>query len=491
MSGCAPKAAAGAHGEKIHIAIDPVTRIEGHLKAEVTVENGKVVDAKVTGGMFRGFENILTGRDPRDAAQITQRICGVCPTAHSTASCRALDDAFKVKLTTNGRITRNLILGANYLQSHILHFYHLAALDYVDAAAVVGKVAPFAPKYDKPDLRLPPAINKAAVGQYVDALEMRRICHEMVALFGGKMPHVSGQVVGGTTEIPTKEKIEAYKTRFLQVKKFIEETYVPTVYLVGSVYKDLLTQGVGYKNCIAFGVFPQDDDNKTYLLKPGVYIEGKDMPMDAAKIKEYVKYSWYDDSCTGLHPSKGKTKTDVSKPGAYSFVKSPRYMDKPVEAGPAARMWIENPELSPVGKKQLKDLFGLTAVKFRDLKDLAFSIMGRHVARAEEAYMVAQAIDKWLTKVTPGAETFVPCEIPMEAEGLGLTEAARGALLHYIQIKDKKVANYQIVAATIWNCNPRDDMGQRGPVEQALIGVLVPDVNNPVNVARTIRAFDP
>ena len=188
MSGCAPKKAAGAHGGKVHIAIDPVTRIEGHLKAEVVVENGKVVDAKLTGGMFRGFENILKGRDPRDASQIVQRICGVCPTAHSTASCRALDKAFKVKLTTNGRVTRNLIFGANYLQSHILHFYHLAALDYVDAGKVVGKVAPFVPRFEKPDLRLPEAINKVAVDQYVKALEMRRICHEMVAMFGGKMP---------------------------------------------------------------------------------------------------------------------------------------------------------------------------------------------------------------------------------------------------------------------------------------------------------------
>jgi hydrogenase large subunit len=491
MSGCAPKKAAGAHGGKVHIAIDPVTRIEGHLKAEVVVENGKVVDAKLTGGMFRGFENILKGRDPRDASQIVQRICGVCPTAHSTASCRALDKAFKVKLTTNGRLTRNLIFGANYLQSHILHFYHLAALDYVDAGKVVGKVAPFVPRFEKPDLRLPEAINKVAVDQYVKALEMRRICHEMVAMFGGKMPHVSGQVVGGTTEIPTKEKLDAYKSRFAEVKKFVDDVYVPTVYLVGSVYPDLLKEGVGYKNALAFGVFPMDDDEKKFLFKAGAYVDGKDVPFDAAKIKEYVKYSWYDDSCTGLHPSKGKTVPDAGKPGAYSFVKAPRYMDKPCEVGPAARMWVENPDLSPMGQKALKDLFKLDAKKFRDLGDMAFSIMGRHVARAEETYWTAVAIEKWLTEVKPGVETFVAAPIPAEAEGTGFTEAPRGSLLHYVQIKDQKIENYQIVSATLWNANPRDDMGQRGPIEEALIGVNVKDIDNPVNVARVIRSFDP
>ncbi|HKK34477.1 MAG TPA: nickel-dependent hydrogenase large subunit, partial [Desulfomicrobiaceae bacterium] len=175
-----------AAGKKIKVAIDPVSRIEGHLKVEVEVKDGKVVDARCTGGMFRGFENILRGRDPRDASQLTQRICGVCPTAHATASVRALDDAFGVKLTSNGRIARNLILGANYLQSHILHFYHLAALDYVNGP----DVAPFVPRYEKNDVRLSPEQNQIGVDQYLKALEIRRICHEMVALLGGKMPHV-------------------------------------------------------------------------------------------------------------------------------------------------------------------------------------------------------------------------------------------------------------------------------------------------------------
>ena len=476
-------------GKSVKIAIDPVTRIEGHLKVEVKVEDGKVVDAWTTGGMFRGFETILIGRDPRDATQIVQRICGVCPTAHSTASCMALDEAFEAQLTTNGRVTRNLIFGANYLQSHVLHFYHLAALDYVAGP----ETAPFVPRYEKSDLRLDPEINKIAVDQYLEALNVRMVCHEMVALFGGKMPHVSGQVVGGTTEVPSKEKLAEYTKRFKDVQKFINETYVPTVYLIGKVYSDLLAVGQGYRNCISYGVFPLNDESTEFLHKPGVYVDGEFKELAPGLIKEYVRYSWFDPSCGNVHPSQGKTIPQRDKEGAYSFIKSPRYDGKACEAGPLARMWITNPELSPMGKKQLKDLFGLDAERFRDLgEDIAFSVMGRHVARAEEAWLVAQAIEeRWLKEVAADKPVFVSAPIPEKAEGMGLTEAPRGSLLHYINIQDKKIANYQAVPATIWNFNPRDDMKQRGPVEEALIGIPVPDPKNPVNVGRLVRAFDP
>lgn len=464
----------------IKVAIDPISRIEGHLKVEVEVKDGVVADARVFGGMYRGFEQILIGRDPRDASQITQRICGVCPTAHATASALALDDAFKVKLTPNGRIARNLILGANFLQSHVLHFYHLAALDYVNGP----DVAPFVPRYAKNDVRVSKEINDVAVGQYLEALEIRKICHEMVALLGGKMPHVQGIMVGGTTEIPTREVLNAFAERFKVVKKFVMEKYIPIVYLLAGPYGDLLKTGGGYKNCISWGGFPMDDAGNN-LLKQGVYTDGKDYKVDTDLIKEYVKYSYFDDATTGLNPKQGKTIPNPDKKGAYSFIKAPRYNGKPHEGGPLARMWITNPELSKIGQDKLG------VKRMRDIGDAAFSILGRHVARAEETAIVADAVEQWLQEAQPGKETFVSAPIPDKAEGLGLTEAPRGALLHYIDIKDKKIANYQITSATIWNANPMDDMGQRGPMEQALIGVPVPDPENPVNVGRLIRSFDP
>lgn len=471
---------------KTTISIDPVTRIEGHLKAEVVVENGAVVDAKLEGGMYRGFETILRGRDPRDAAQIVQRICGVCPASHATAAVLAVEDASGAKITENARITRNLITGANYVQSHILHFYHLTAQDFVQGP----NTAPFVPRFRDSDLRLNSAVNKVAVDQYIEALDVRRICHEMVAMFGGRMPHIQSHVVGGTTEIPSKEKLVEYAARFQKARAFVMEKYIPVVYTVGAEYKDLFDVAHGFKSAVAMGVFPMGDGST--LLKAGVYKDGKDFPFEPEKIKEYVKYSWFEDGTTGLHYSDGKTIPAPGKEGAYSFVKAPRYDGATLEVGPLARMWVTNPELSPVGQKMLKEKFGINAKNFRDIgEDLAFSLMGRHVARAEETYVLVNAIEGWLKEIKAGEETYTPVEIPSNCEGTGFTEAPRGALIHFIKIKDDVIDNYQIISASLWNCAPRDDNGQRGAIEEALIGVPVADIANPVNVARVIRAFDP
>ena len=467
------------------LIISPVTRIEGHLKIEVDMEGGKVVDAKSSGTMYRGIENILKGRDPRDASQITQRICGVCPTAHGTAAVRCLDNAFKIKPPTNGRIIRNLIFGSDYLMSHILHFYHLVALDYVKGP----DTQPFIPRYEG-DYRLDPKTNQVAVNQYIKALDIKQKTHQMVALFGGKAPIAYGMVAGGATEVPTVDKMISLKWRLKEIQEFIDGTYVPTVYLVAGAYKDLFSVGVGCKNLVSFGVFPLDDDEKTFLLKPGSYTQGKDLPLDQTQIREYVKYSNYPDSTTGLHPSKGKTVWVPDKKNAYSYIKAPRYRELPHEGGPLARMWVTNPVLS----KHANKFLGIDAkkeIRFRDLGDKAFSILGRIAARAEECKLVADAMDKWIGQLKPGAPSWTKVEIPKEADGFGLTEAPRGALGHWISIKDQKIDNYQVVAATIWNACPRDDKGNRGPIEQALIGTPVPDIKNPFNIVRVVRSFDP
>lgn len=473
---------------KATIAIDPVTRIEGHLKAEVVVENGKVVDAKLSGGMYRGFESILRGRHPRDAAQIVQRICGVCPTAHATAASIALEKASKTKVPANGRITRNLTLGANYIQSHLLHFYHLAGQDFIQGP----DTAPFTPRYAKPDLRLPASVNAVGVDQYIEALEVRAVCHEMVALFGGRMPHVHGILAGGAAEIPTKEKLVEYAARFKKVRKFVEEKYLPVVYLIGSQYKDLGSFGQGYRGALCVGVFPLDDEGKDFVFKPGIYRDGKDIPFDVKKVTEDVKFSWFDDSTSGKPFTKGQNVLDMDKPEAYSFVKAPLYDGKPLEVGPLARMWVNNKPVSPIGQKLFKEYFGLNVVKFRDMgEDLAFSLLGRHIARAEETYDMLGVLEGFMREVHAGEETFVMPEIQGDSEGFGFTEAPRGSLMHFTKVKNGKIDNYQIVSATLWNCAPRNDAGMRGALEEALVGVPVPDIENPVNVARLIRAFDP
>lgn len=474
--------------QQVTIAIDPVTRIEGHLKASVVVEGGKVVDAHLSGGMYRGFETILKGRDPRDASQITQRICGVCPVSHALAASMALENVVGITPPHNGRITRNLMQGANFLQSHILSFYHLAGQDFIQGP----DTPPFVPRYANPDLRLDAKLNAVGLDEYLEALNVRRTCHEMVALFGGRMPHVHGILAGGTAAKPTAEQIREFTTRFRGVREFVEKKYVPIVYLVASQYKDLCDMAPGYATALCMGVFPTTDEGLDFIFKSGAYYEGKDHPFDPQQIMEYVKYSWFDDSASGRMFNNGQTVVNVNKAGAYSFSKAPRYDGHAMEVGPHARMWINNTPLSPMGQQLAKQYFGIDAKNTRDLGEgFIFSIMGRHLARAEEAYVIAVAIEKWLTEVKAEGETFRTFTIPATGEGYACTEAPRGSLLHYVNLADHKINNYQILPATLWNCGPRDDAGKRGPVEQALMGVAVPDAKSPVNVGRLIRAFDP
>ena len=252
------------------ILIDPITRIEGHLAIEAVVDDGIVKEVKSAGTLFRGFEIILKGRDPRDASRITQRICGVCPASHAKASAMNLDSAFGLsdKIPDNGRIIRNLILGANFLQSHILHFYHLAALDYADAKEAVGELAPFVPRYEG-DYRLPASVNQSAVSHYLTALNIRRQAHEMLAIFGGKMPHNIGVIAGGVTERPTEDKIIDFLWRLNEIREFIDSAYIPDVLAVAKSYDDYFAIGVGCKNLLAYGGFELTDG---MLLESGTVI---------------------------------------------------------------------------------------------------------------------------------------------------------------------------------------------------------------------------
>jgi hydrogenase large subunit len=469
------------------IVVDPVTRIEGHLKIEVEVEGGKVVDARSTGTLWRGWEVILQGRDPRDASQIAQRICGVCPTAHSMASSRCLDDAFGVKIPTNGRLIRNLIFGSNFIQSHVLHFFHLTALDYVKGP----NVAPFVPRYEGSNFyRLDQATNEEAVRRYLKALQIRNEAHQMLAVFGGHMPHVSGIVAGGATEIPTVDKVTNFLWRLRELQEFIDEVYLPTVYLVASAYKDYLSIGTGCKNFLCYGLFDLDDEGSQKLFPAGVFVDGKLLPLDPTKISEDVKHAWYKDETSGLHPSAGATVPDARKPNGYTWLKAPRYDGRPVEVGPLARAWIANPVLS----KHANAFLGVgpdQEVRFRDLGEAAFSVLGRHAARAEECRVVAYAMEKWLSELKMGERSSVTVKVPQESKGAGMTDAPRGALGHWISIQGGKIDNYQAVVPTTWNSGPRDDKGVPGPMEQALLGTQVSDPDHPIELVRVVRSFDP
>jgi hydrogenase large subunit len=501
------------------IVIDPVTRIEGHLKIEAVIEGGVVKDAKSSGTLFRGFELLLRGRDPFDAQHITQRICGVCPTAHAMASTLNLDSAFGIadKITDNGRIVRNLIQGANYIMSHVIHFYHLAALDYVDVTKVAkydgndpalvsvrdfvmraldagdkAMLGPFWPRYEG-DYRLPDEVDQAAVAHYVQALDMRRLAHEMSAIFSGKMPHNVGIVPGGATEPPTVDKIANYLWKLQQLREFIDNVYVPDVLAVAGVYSDYFEIGKGCGNLLSYGVFDLEANGTDLSKRDRLLNQGttsvNDLtyhPLDPSKITEDVKNSWYK-SKSGLNPSNGETDPDREKEGAYSWIKSPRYDGKVYEVGPLARMAVTYVKGNPTVQKLIND----TLAGFKASPAALFSVLGRHAARALECKFVADSMPGWLLELKLGEPVFTEWQTPDTAEGMGLWEAPRGSVGHWIEIKDSKIAHYQCVNPTSWNASPRDDQGQPGPIEQALIGTKVKDESNPFELVRIVRSFDP
>ena len=493
------------------ITIDPVTRIEGHLKIEIEVEDGKVADARCSGEMFRGIERILRGRNPVDANQITQRICGVCPASHAQASSLTLDSAFGVTPPDNGRLIRNLILGANYLQSHILHFYHLAALDFVDITAVLNytgndpelnrikawakvevdsgdssAVAPFLPRYQG-DYITDTEVNLAAIDHYLKALEMRKKAHEMLTIFGGRMPHAVSVVPGGATEQVTVDKITAYSSRLREIQDFVENVYIPDVLAVAALYPGYFEIGKGCGNLLAYGVFEEDQTGTAKLLPSGTYINGEVGEFSAEKIAEHVKHSKYS-SASDLHPSQGETEPNANKDQAYSWLKAPRYAGNVVEVGPLARVGVAH--LTGASEPLSKMVTDVLA-RFNAPVAALFSVLGRHAARALESKIIADRCAEWVMQLRPGQPVHTAYKIPSEGEGVGLTEAPRGALGHWISVANKRIDRYQCVVPTTWNAGPRDDKEKTGPMEQALIGTPIADAENPIEAVRVVRSFDP
>lgn len=451
------------------IKIDPVTRIEGHLAVEVTVDtvNGvqQITDAKSNGTVFRGFEAILQGHNPHDAPIFTARICGVCPISHAMASSLAIEAAFGITPTDNGRIIRNLILGANYIQSHILHFYHLAALDYIDTTGIID-ISPWGPRFVTPDM-VKGATAQALVNNYVKALEMRRKAHQMGAILGGRMPSSAALVPGGATDIPTAQNITSFRALLTELRTFINGTYIPDVNAVAGAFPQYYNIGRGSGNLLAYGVFDLNAAGTSKLLKRGRITNGTAAAVDTAQITEYVKYSKYTAASGNLNPANGNTVPDAAKAGAYSWLKAPRYLNLVHEVGPLARMYVNGDYTRGI------------------------SALDRIAARAHETKKVADAMDGWLNQIVIGGPVCKYAAIPTSASGIGLTEAARGALGHWMTITNRNIGRYQVITPTNWNASPKDDLEQRGPIEQALIGTPIANTTKPIEVLRVIHSFDP
>lgn len=448
--------------------IDPVTRIEGHLTVEVTVDTvggeQQVVDAKCSGVMFRGFEKILIGHDPLDAPHFTQRICGVCPVSHGMASCKNLESALEVAPPHNGRWMRNLVLGANFIQSHVLHFYHLAALDYINTTGILD-MAPWSHRYVTDDM-VTGSIAVDLVNHYVQALEIRRKAHQMGAVFGGKLPCSPSFVPGGCTESVTTDKVAQFRSLLTEIQTFIDSIYLPDITALASLFPEYYEIGQGCGNLLAFGVFDLNSNGINKLLRRGRYTNSATASVDPLEINEYVKYSWYSNP-DGLNPAVGQTDPDPDKTEAYSWIKSPRYSGIVHETGPLARMWVNGDYTRGI------------------------SVLDRLAARARETKKIADNMHFWLDELVAGAQTYANHTMPVAASGIGLTEAPRGALGHWIDITDSMIGRYQVVTPTAWNASPKDTFGQHGPMEQALITTPVIDIASPIEILRVIHSFDP
>ncbi|MGD9732724.1 MAG: nickel-dependent hydrogenase large subunit [Desulfamplus sp.] len=519
------------------ITIDPITRLEGHLKIEVEVENGKVKDAWSSGQMFRGIEMMLKGRDPRDAHHFVQRSCGVCTYVHALSSVKAVEDACKITIPDNARLVRNLMHGAQFQHDHIVHFYHLHALDWVDIVsalsadpkktealsanasgrpqksdyfkavqdklkAFVGseQLGPFNNGYwGHSAYKLPAEANLMAASHYLEALQLQAKAARMHAIFGGKNPHPQFLVVGGITSVGdlTVDRIKEFEDIWKETKDFVDNVYIPDLLAVASFYKDWAAIGGNNASFLAYGDFANDAAEKEKLLPAG-FIRNKvpveDMSPD--KITEDVTKGWYEKG-EAKHPYAGETKpiqgeVTYNTNDKYSWIKAPRYDGFAAEVGPLARVLVAYGKNAP-GVQALVDG---TLKKLGIGVDALFSTLGRTAARALETKIIGDAMGGWLealkSNIAKGdKKTYQPWTMPKTGKGFGLNDVPRGALGHWIEIADGKIKNYQYVVPSTWNFGPADAKGNKGPVEKALIGTPIADPSKPLEVLRTVHSYDP
>ncbi|MCI8305168.1 MAG: nickel-dependent hydrogenase large subunit, partial [Enterorhabdus sp.] len=525
--------------------IDPITRIEGHLRVEMEVENGKVADAWVSGGCFRGMELVVQNRTPEDAAQIVERICGVCPVSHAHASSIAGDKAYGITISNNARIIRNLLEGAQFLHSHILWLYNLAALDYVNplnaleanvddayglalekglalhsdlnqlydklgAFAQNGQLSIFSGNWFEADGGKAyvdaPEANLILTSHYLEALKMQARASEMAALLGGKMPHVMTSIPGGNMWVPTESKLDDLLAMAIEVRDWVNDTVLPDTLVLAELYPEAMTFGKGCGRYIAWGVFegqgwPYGDDYieqmKNRYLPMGV-LDEKFGVTDVQEnlIQEYMGHSWYqgDDTYTSPYFTTDPDFTEYDVKDRYTWVKCPTYDGKPMEAGSMSRIFAAYVRGVPFIKENVDAVLGLLGAKPGDLSAFQ-NTLGRTAIRQIETMYVADLMVEWVTELAEaikgGDSEYFRAPERTTGEGSGFWEAPRGALYHSEKVVDGKIEGYQIIIPSTWNLAPINAKGEHGPLEQALIGVPVADIEMPINALRTVHSFDP
>ena len=559
------------------VVVDPVTRIEGHLRVEVNLDDKNTIrNAVSTGTMWRGLEVILKGRDPRDAWAFTERICGVCTGTHALTSVRAVEDALGIQIPENANLIRNIMQLNLQVHDHLVHFYHLHALDWVDVVSALkadpkrtselaqsisswpnsspgyfrdiqnrlkkfvesGQLGPFANGYwGNPAYKLPPEANLMAVTHYLEALDFQKEIVKIHTIFGGKNPHPNWLVGGvpcpinvndvGAVGAINMERLNQVRYIAERAREFHEQVYIPDLLAIGGFYKDwLYGGGLSGKSMLSYGDIPRraNDTSAANLLLPrGAIINGDLSKIhsvdikDPEQVQEFVTHSWYKyaDETKGLHPWDGVTEPNyalgpnhkgtktrweaLDESAKYSWIKAPRWRGHAMEVGPLSRMVLGY--LQPKEFPWIRETIDGVLKKLDVPVTALFSTLGRTAARAiESLYCCDQqlaAIDQLVANIKAGdtatanVEKWEPSTWPKECKGAGFTEAPRGALGHWVKIRDGKIENYQCVVPTTWNGSPRDHKGQIGAFEASLMNTPLAKADQPLEILRTIHSFDP
>jgi Ni,Fe-hydrogenase I large subunit len=520
------------------VVIDPITRIEGHLRITVEVENGKVKDAWNTTTMFRGFEIFMETIDPRDTWHYAQRICGVCPNPHALNSATAAERAMGVaKVPDNARLVRNMLDAAQLGYDSILWFYILNAFDYVSppnalnakvtdpqllalqntikAVATSGQTNFLSNHYwGHPGYKLPPEVDLVLTQHYIQSITAQQMANQACAVIAGKFPMIMNMAAGGVTQLPNVEDINYYLDHMALVKQFTEEVMWNDLLAVAGAFPELATFGQGVGNYLTWGLMEDKSQDPAKRIFPRGAIFGKQlkaMPADPAEVRLYTQYSYYDDAM-----GKGQKPFDVGQKaikftgyppidgpdlptGKYDWTRAARYpspngKDVPMEVGPLAEVLVAYASGQPEVVKYVDGV--LAAIGQTGNPGVLMSNLGRVAARMIKARVSIDHAADWANQLLANMkagdnEVFTEPNVMAEGEGISGYDAPRGALSHYCRTSGGKVKTYAAVPASNWNLAPRDDMGQRGPVEEALIGTPVVDPTQPLEILRTVHTFDP
>jgi hydrogenase large subunit len=481
----------------------PLNRVEGDLDIRVEVTDGVVTEAWSSGTMFRGIEKTMVGRGPLDGLVITPRVCGLCSICHLKAAAKALDMIARAQVPDDAIRLRNVAMTAEHIQSDMRHGFLMFATDFTNPA--YGNH----PLYDEA-VRRYEAFKGSVV---VETIRETKKLLEIIALIGGQWPHTSFMVPGGVASIPDAGDLLQCRQVLFRFRKWYEdrvlgcklerwqevrssadlETWMEEAdahrnselgfYIRFSQEAGLDRCGKGHGNFISYGSLdmPRQTEvaslGKGDVFIPSGFAAGTQLhSFDQKKVAEHVHYSWFEDYGGGKHPFEGETRPYASgeEGRKYSWAKAPRYDGEPAETGPLAEYIIsKNPLFADLAGKKGPNVFV------------------REMARLVRPTLVLPAMETWLREIDPSKTSYyTQTNVFEEGEGFGLTMAARGALGHWVRIKNRQIEHYQIITPTAWHASPRDSQGVRGPWEEALLGVEVKDLDNPVELGHVIRSYD-